>query len=229
MRRHRCWYLSLSRERRVLHNWQKFVMNSEFWREDVLLWALKKAKALPPIDHEQWPRPIQRARCSTNVQWWLPGMTACSRAPQPSCCCWVARPKPTDKFTQSIVSFRVSHDHAKAYGTMRNCKFGSHWRDTSNPLSDCTFFPWTPRLSVQRVTLWVWWNIQEVWLNLSMWNWEGLPWLTAITSELLSMFFVCWLIERTSHPIKRGAWTIQEKLAVRKCKEVQHCSKIIST
>jgi hypothetical protein len=36
-----------------------------------------------------------------------------------------------------------------------------------------------------------------------------------MTSELLIMFFVAWLMERTSHPIRSGAYTIRTSIAVR--------------
>jgi hypothetical protein len=34
-----------------------------------------------------------------------------------------------------------------------------------------------------------------------------------MTSELLIMFFVAWLMERTSHPIRSGAYTIRTSIA----------------
>jgi hypothetical protein len=49
---------------------------------------------------------------------------------------------------------------------------------------------------------------------------EVMPWLTAMTSQLLSMSFVCWLIERTSHPIRRGACIRQDRFAAMKLKNV---------
>jgi hypothetical protein len=72
----------------------------------------RKTASVPPIDHEQWQQWMKQARCSTIVRWWLLGSPAGSREPRPSCCCWVAQPKPTKE--HNTLSFR-NRNNTKAF------------------------------------------------------------------------------------------------------------------
>lgn len=82
----------------------------------ITIWSMqseeRKKASVPPIDHEQWQQWMKQARCSTIVRWWLPGSPAGSRAPRPSCCCWVAQPKPTKE--HRTLSFR-NQNHTKPF------------------------------------------------------------------------------------------------------------------
>jgi hypothetical protein len=157
---------------------------------------------------------MQEALRLPSMQWWLPSTPACSIEPRLSCCQWADRPIPTNNHaisdSESFYFFLLL-----CYGwnsVVEAMTKGFELSNTSKPLLDCTFFPWTPRLSVMKTVVWVHWN--PIWRRYlgQLSGREYLPWLTAMTSQLLMMSFVCWLIERTSHPIRRGAYTTQTRI-----------------
>jgi hypothetical protein len=62
---------------------------------------------------------------------------------------------------------------ASEHGTKTRLKLENHWCRwtgiTSNPLSACIFFPWTPSLSAQSCYMSMV-KYQRIWLDLSMWK-----------------------------------------------------------
>jgi hypothetical protein len=87
--------------------------------------------------------------------------------------------------------------------------------NTSKPLSDCTFFPWTPRLSVMTVVVWVHWksHIKKVsWAS----KWKRILALVYGDDLRITDYVFCRLIHR-AHIAPDQKWSLHNSN--------QHCSE----